>query len=77
MTKKQKRMKEAVKYLKEYMESYDKQRHYLDFEDVTLIDDVLYGLGVALGGEKYKFASGYAKFQKVLREHLSEKVEAK
>lgn len=67
---KQERMKRAVLYLTDYMATYDKQPGYENYSDETLIADVLYGLGVALEGEKYKFGDGFDKFKHVLREHL-------
>lgn len=69
LTEKQQRMQVAVKYLQEYFNSYTKQEGYLDYEDSTLIDDALYGLGVALD-PKYKMGTGYTEFKKFLREHL-------
>lgn len=52
------------------METYDKQVGYLDHTNKTIIDDVLYGLGVALDN-KYRFADGFDKFKKRLRRHLA------
>lgn len=68
--KKRRRMKAAVEYLQKYMATYDKQFGYQDYRDETLIDDVLYGLGVALGRE-HQFADGFAKFKAKLRAHLN------
>jgi hypothetical protein len=65
----QKRMIAAVVSLTKYMVSYTKQGSYEDYLDTTFIDDVLYGLGIALG-EKYSFAKGFDEFKQVLREHL-------
>ena len=73
LTKKQRRMKKAVEYLQEYMGTYDLQMGYLDYSDETLIDDVLYGLGVSLSPDKHQFANGYDKFKERLRKHLGSK----
>lgn len=62
-------IKEAVAFLQEYMNTYDQQTRYEVYRTETLIDDVLYGLGVALD-EKYKYAQGYDEFKRVLRAHL-------
>lgn len=70
------RVKKAIEYLKHYMDTYDSQYGYLDYTDETIIDDVLYGLGVAIGGHKYKFASGFASFKKRLAAHISDKSKA-
>lgn len=72
LTKKQRRMKKAVAWLTEYMRSYNKQSGYMDYEDKTFVDDVLYGLGVALHGTEVSYASGYEKWKKMLRDHLVE-----
>ena len=71
MTSKQKRMKKAVEYLQDYMATYDKQGGYLDYSDETLIEDVLYGLGVALGPKQYAFAQGFRRFKERLAKHLA------
>jgi len=73
MTSKQKRMKKAVKYLQDYMNTYSGQSGYLDYADETLIDDVLYGLGVALGPKRYAFARGFRKFKARLKDHIANK----
>lgn len=70
--KQEKRMKNAVAYLQEYMNTYSDQHDYQRMADHTLIDDVLYGLGVALSKE-YEFRPGYDKFKDVLRKHLGDK----
>ncbi len=62
-------IKASVIRLQEYMNTYDQQHGYERYRAETLIDDVLYGLGIAID-EKYKFASGYDDFKKVLRDHL-------
>jgi hypothetical protein len=73
MTSKQKRMKKIVKYLQKFMATYDKQFGYLDYNDETLIDDILYGLGVALDEKEFEFAPGFKKFKDVLAKHLENK----
>jgi len=73
MNDEQKRMKKAIEYLQKFMNTYDQQYGYLDYRDETLIDDVLYGLGVALDGSEYRMANGFRKFQKRLRKHLGAK----
>jgi len=69
--KHQKRIKEAVKYLQNYMRTYSDQPFYENYTDETLINDVLYGLGVAIGGDDNKFANGFEAFKVKLRNHLT------
>ena len=70
LTKKQRRMKKAVAYLQKYFETYTNQDSYLDYHEDILINDALYGLGVALDDEAYRFADGFERFKKKLRTHL-------
>lgn len=71
LSKKQKRMREAVAWLAEYMRGYDKQSGYLDYSDRLFIHDVLYGLGVALHGNGAMYAEGYSKWRQELVDLLS------
>ena len=66
----QKRMKLMVAYLKRYIETYDKMYGYENYTDETLIDDILYGLGVALNPNEHSFASGFYTWKKKLYAHL-------
>ena len=75
MTARQKKVKKTIEYLVKYMATYDKQMGYLDYRDETIIDDVLYGLGVAIGGKKYTWANGFAKFKERLAKHIAGKGE--
>lgn len=70
LTPAQKRMTAAVASLTEYMKTYTMQAHYQDYSDRIFIDDVLYGLGLALSSETYAFGDGYEKFKARLRAHL-------
>jgi hypothetical protein len=69
-TPEQKRVGRAIKKLTKYMVTYPRQSGYLDYTDETIINDVLYGLGIALD-DKYRFANGFEEFKNVLREHLT------
>lgn len=71
LTKKQKRMRDMVASLQHYMDTYDEQLHYEDYEDETYIDDVLYGLGISMEPEVYKYRSGFDLFKEKLLNHLS------
>lgn len=70
LTPAQRRVKKAIAYLQNYMATYTNQQGYLNYEDGTIINDVLYGLGVALGGKRYEYADGFARWKAVLREKL-------
>lgn len=62
-------MAKAVASLTHYMTTYDKQPFYTYYTDETFINDVLYGLGIALSDD-YRQASGFDLFKARLREHL-------
>lgn len=65
------RVRSAVAYLQKYIAGYDRQMHYQDYSDETIINDVLYGLGLALHQERAEFAGGYDWFKReVLLPHL-------
>lgn len=77
MTKEQKRIKKAIEYLKNYMDTYDKQFGYMDYRDECVIDDVLYGLGVALDKDAHSFANGFRVFKTKLLAHLQKDLDDK
>lgn len=66
----QKKVKEGIEFLKDYMDTYNKQPGYLDYTDYTIIEDILYGLGVAIDKDKYSFANGFKDFKEVLINHI-------
>ena len=64
------RMIKAVAALKRYIATYDQQAEYGRYTDGIFIDDILYGLGIALEPEEHKEGIGYEAFKKKLLEHL-------
>ena len=66
----QERMKLMVKYLQRYMETYDQQYGYENYTDTTFINDVLYGLGVAINPTEHQYAGGFDKWKMKLIELL-------
>jgi len=64
------RMKTTVAYLQNYMSTYSDQTGYEDYSDETLINDVLYGLGMAIDPENNQRANGFLRFKDILIEHL-------
>jgi len=72
MTKKQKRVKKIIDSLKEYINTYDTQPDYLNYSEEIIINDMLYGIGIALNN-KYKYYNGYEKFKKFLLKNFLQK----
>lgn len=68
----QSRMRDAVAYLQKFLSTYDQQPEYLNYRESTFIEDVLYGLGVALSPSEHQYATGFRKFKEKLAEHLKE-----
>lgn len=69
LTQDQKRMRDAVRRLRKYVNTYHRQLGYTDYTDYTFIEDILYGLGIALD-DAHAFASGFDRFKTKLRQHL-------
>lgn len=65
------RMQLAVSSLQTYIATYDKQAGYQHYSDETFINDVIYGLGVALDPSGYAYADGFDRFKDRLRRHLA------
>ncbi|HPR92396.1 MAG TPA: hypothetical protein PLR64_04055 [Candidatus Dojkabacteria bacterium] len=63
---------EVVDYLIKYINTYKDQLGYKEYSTGTLVDDMIYGIGVALSKE-YEWANGYEKFRKDLVEYFSER----
>jgi len=63
------KMKKIVANFQEYVATYTNQVEYESYRDETFIDDMLYGIGIAMD-EKYKFANGFDEWKEVLRKHL-------
>ena len=70
MTKRQAKVKSAIEYLKKYISTYESQPGYLDYPNDIIINDMLYGIGVAIGKQKYKYANGFKSFKKYLLKDL-------
>ena len=53
-----------------YWSTYNDQINVDLYSPGIIIDDALYGLGIAINPELFKEADGYEKFKKVIKEHL-------
>jgi hypothetical protein len=69
------RNQQAIDYLKNYITAYDKQAQWEEYSERTILDDMLYGLGVALRGDNQEtgagWAPGYIRWKKLLVSTLS------
>jgi hypothetical protein len=65
------KIRKAVALMKAYIDTYDNQPYYKDFTEGTFIEDMLYGIGMALNPKEYEWADGFQKFkQRLLIEHM-------
>jgi hypothetical protein len=69
LTKDQTHIKDMVKFLQTYINSYDKQQGFLNYSESTVIKDILYGLGLAVDYRKYSCVSGFEAFKQFLKEN--------
>lgn len=65
-----KRMRLIVGRLQEYVRTYSDQAHFDTYSDTIFIDDMLYGIGIALEPLEYRTSPGFDEFKKALRAHL-------
>ena len=70
LTAKNKRILKSVEFLQNYFNTYTTQTRYLEYSEKTLLDDCLYGIGVALWGKEMMFAQGYEKTKAKILEFL-------
>lgn len=75
MTKKQqeKRMRAVVAKMQHYVATYSNQAEYASYTDKTFLDDMLYGIGIAMAehtATDHTGPGGYERFKETLRKHL-------
>ena len=63
-------LKKRFAAFKKYIETYDLKKNGCDGRASVVIDDVLYGLGLAIGGKEHEYGDGYKKFKKMLYDKL-------
>jgi len=61
---------ESVDYLTKYMGTYKNQSGYEGYDPKTYIDDVLYGLGMSINPDMFRWNDGFKKFKVFLQEYL-------
>jgi len=55
--KRREHVRKAIAHLAYYTSEYNEQSGYEDYQDVTIVKDMVYGIGLALWG--HEGASGY------------------
>jgi hypothetical protein len=72
LKRRQKRMRAIVARFQEYVRTYSDQAHYDEYRDGTFMDDMLYGIGIAIEPEKWREGSGFEAFKETLRIRLGQ-----
>lgn len=67
-------MEAAVKRMQHYWNTYDEQNEYKDWGKDMFLRDALYGVGIAVDEERYKFGNGFVRFINDLRKRIFEDV---
>lgn len=78
VTPEQKRMRAAVARFQKYVATYTNERYYDTYSEKTFVEDMLYGIGLALQELRptdYSGADGYERFKEYLRGLLSARLE--
>lgn len=73
LTKEQQRMRAVVAKFQSYVATYTDQQYYDTYADETFLNDMLYGIGIAMQigtAADYTYAGGFERFKHKLREHL-------
>jgi len=70
---KQDRMAKIVSDLQKYVTTYSDQPYYNTYSDKTFIEDMLYGIGIAINKEKYQNAEGYRLWKQELIKYMNNK----
>lgn len=67
-------MEAAVKRMQHYWATYDEQYGYKEWGKDMFLRDALYGVGIAVDGEKYRYANGFERFINDLRKRIFKNV---
>lgn len=66
----QRRMQRMVAAMQLYVSTYTEQTSYMDYSDETFINDMLYGIALALDRKQFYASTGFDRFKKRLRGYL-------
>lgn len=70
--KRRERMRGIVERFQKYVASYSDQLSYEEYSDDMFIQDMVYGIGIALDPEGHAYANGYRAWRIKLRKMLSD-----
>ena len=61
----------VIAAMKEFIDTYPDQIGWQEYTKDTVLNDLIYGIGVAIDHDKYSFAMGYRYFKKDLIKFLT------
>ncbi len=66
------RMRAMLESFENYVVTYRSQEGWEDYSDKMFLDDMLYGLGIAMedSDEQYTWGNGFQRFKEYLLKHL-------
>jgi len=64
------KMRQIIKSMETYISTYKDQAYYEDYTTETFLNDMLYGIGVAIYPEKYQYSQGFEEWKDELRKFL-------
>jgi hypothetical protein len=66
-TKNRKEMRDIVARFQEYVATYSNQDFFEIYPINTFIEDMIYGVGIAVEPEKFRGSDGYERFREYLK----------
>ena len=63
--------RKVIKSIKNYIDTYHNQFGWEKYKKDTVLNDLVYGIGIAIDKEKYQYANGYDEFKKELIKFLT------
>ena len=61
----------VIKSMKNYIDTYPNQLGWELYTKDTVLNDLVYGIGIAIDKRKYQYGDGYDKFKKDLIKFLT------
>lgn len=62
--------RQVIEDMTNYLQSYPKQRCWESYSPETILNDLVYGIGISIDEKCYSYADGYRDFKRYLIEFL-------
>lgn len=70
LRRKQEILHKMKSYVDQYLDNYDKPETLEWLAEASILDDFLYGIGIAINEDEYRSADGYDAFKKMLSQKI-------